>query len=223
MGIQLESFAKYEKSKPYNPWITRRPSSMEHANRILSEGRANGGGMSGMKVKIAQEKLMEHFPINHNELDTVKAKFELELNKTTTIHIRRGDYERVASCLVEFSEYEDLLRNLSPFIDSNLLFISDSSLPSEAKEKFKTSFPNSNIKFYTSHEISTTSAHDIMRMSRVLITANSTFSFSAGLLSDENTIVLSPIEFFGGEDGYLQSRVFNRYGNFFVMQKNSKE
>jgi hypothetical protein len=215
-GIHLESFKDYEKTKRFNPWVMRRPTTMDSVKHILKQEEKKKE-----RTTWSSDKIRQCFPIDQNALGSICKKHQIELNKTSTIHIRRGDYERVASRLVEYWEYEDLLKSVSPFIEKNLLFISDSGLPIEVKQNFIDSFPDRTIKFFTSHEISTKSAHDIMRMSKVLITANSTFSISAGLLSDENTIVLSPIDFFGGEDGYLQSRIFNRYGNFLVIQKNS--
>jgi hypothetical protein len=188
---------------------------MESVNQILK-----GERQKKQRTIWSSNKIRNLFPIDENALSSICKTYEIELDKTNTVHIRRGDYERVASRLVEYWEYEDLLKSFSPFIEKNILFISDSDLPKEVKQNFIDSFPDRSIKFFSSYEISTQSAHDIMRKSKVLITANSTFSISAGLLSDENTIVLSPIEFFGGEKGYLQSRIFNRYGNFIVMQKN---
>ena len=214
-GIYLESFKDYEKLERYNPWVMRRPTTMDSVNHILKQEK-----QKKQRTIWSSDKIKRLFPIDENALSSICKKYEIEIDKTTIIHIRRGDYERVASRLVEYWEYEDLLKSFSPIIEKNLLFISDSELPSEVKQNFIDSFPDRATKFFSSHEISTQRAHDIMRKSKVLITANSTFSISAGLLSDEDTIVLSPIEFFGGDKGYLQSRIFNRYGNFIVMQKN---
>ena len=211
-GIQLEDFAKFENKKPFNPWKTRRPSSLEVSNRLLNS--------TTKKIHQQIEPAKNLFPIDIEKLNALCKEFNLNLNETTCVHIRRGDYVRVASRLIEFQEYEELLQTIAICIDKNLIFISDSKLPNEIKARFAERFPRINISFFTSDEIPTKSAHDIMRTCKVLVTANSTFSISAGLLSNENTLVLSPIDYFGGKDGYMKSRIFNRNGEFFVMRKN---
>ena len=213
-GIQLADFEKFENSKPFNPWKTRRPSSLEVSYRLLNSTKNNYSGQV--------EPFKNLFPIDIENLNAVCEELKLNLQETACIHIRRGDYVRVASRLVEFQEYEELLLDFSPLLVRNFVFISDSELPAEVKEKFVYRFPRTNVNFYTSDDLPTKSAHDIMRMSKVLVTANSTFSISAGLLSDENTVVLAPIEYFGGKDSYVKSRMFNQYGDFFVMRKSPR-
>lgn len=211
-GIKLDDFSEYENSKPFNPWITRRPSTLEYSSRVQRR--------SSIEKLKPHKNIQEHFPINTPALIKALEEFEIELDKTVSIHIRRGDYVRVASRLVEYREYENVLKSISLQPNYKLLFLSDSELPSEVKEYFKKVFADRKVEFFSENDISTHLTHDLMRMSKVLITANSTFSISAGLLSDANSLVLSPIEFFGGEDGYLKSRIFNRYGQFFVLGKN---
>ena len=211
-GIKLDDFSEYENSKPFNPWITRRPSTLEYSSRVQRR--------SSIEKLKPHKNIQEHFPINTPALIKALEEFEIELDRTVSIHIRRGDYVRVASRLVEYREYENVLKSISLQPNYKLLFLSDSELPSEVKEYFKKVFADRKVEFFSENDISTHLTHDLMRMSKVLITANSTFSISAGLLSDANSLVLSPIEFFGGEDGYLKSRIFNRYGQFFVLGKN---
>ena len=209
-GISLDDFVKFENPKPFNPWITRRPSSIDFSRQIIKN--ENGAR------PLFPDYLKSLFPINFEETRKVLEEFKINLTTTITIHIRRGDYERVSSKLVEFSQYAELLESLIKINAFDLLFLSDTEIPQDVKNDLCSKFQKSEIRFLSNSHISANQAHDLMRMSRILITANSTFSISAGLLSEEETIVYSPLRFFGGKDGYLKSLTFNRYGEFFVMR-----
>jgi hypothetical protein len=78
--------------------------------------------------------------------------------------------------------------------------------------------PHSNIYFLSEEDLESGTVHDLMRLSKLLITANSTFSLSAGILASKETIVYSPILFFGGKDDYLKSRIFNQAGDYFLLR-----
>ena len=209
-GIELSDFSEFEKSKSFNPWITRRPSSLESSNSLNNSE----------KKSLVPNDVKDRLPIDLNNLQRALAKFDINLGRTITVHIRRGDYERVASRLVEIDEYTDLLEVLLKDINLDILFLSDTEIPQKIKNDLYKRFKKNKLKFFSNTDITTHQAHDLMRMSRILITANSTFSISAGLLSEENTTVYSPILFFAGKYGYSQSRTFNRYGEFFVMRQN---
>jgi hypothetical protein len=210
-GIELNDFSEFEKSKPFNPWITRRPSSLEFSNSLTNSE----------KKSLVPNDVKSILPVDLNNLRISLAKFDINLERTVTVHVRRGDYERVASRLVEIGEYTDLLEVILKDNTFDILFLSDTEIPQKIKKDLSERFQQNKLKFFSDTDITTHQAHDLMRMSRILITANSTFSISAGLLSEENTTVYSPILFFGGKYGYRQSRSFNRYGEFFVMRKNS--
>lgn len=207
-GIELNDFSEFEKSKPFNPWITRRPSSLEFSNSLTNNE----------KKPIVPDDLKDRLPVDLINLQLAVAKFDINLDRTITVHIRRGDYERVASRLIEIDEYSDLLEKILKDNSFDILFLSDTEVARKIQDDLTERFQQNNLKFFSNSNISTHLAHDLMRMSRILITANSTFSISAGLLSEEYTTVYSPILFFGGENGYIKSRIFNRYGQFFVMQ-----
>lgn len=210
-GIELNDFSEFENSRPFNPWITRRPSSLEFSNRLTHNE----------KKRRVPDDVKNRLPIDLKNLQHVLLNFDINLDRTLTVHVRRGDYERVASRLVEIDEYTGLLELLLNDNNLDILVLSDTEIPQKIKNYLIERFQQNKLKFFSNSDITTHQAHDLMRMSRILITANSTFSISAGLLSEENTTVYSPILFFGGKYGYSQSRTFNRYGEFFVMRKNS--
>ena len=210
-GISIKDLSPFKRKDKFNPWKNRRPSTLE-----LSEKNTES---ESEKKEIKGSNFHHHFPINKVELQNFVDQFEIDISKLTTVHIRRGDYERVASKILGISEYASLIKNLSNQINIDVIFLSDSKIPKNEIELLESVLPEKRLLFFSSEELSLGAAHDLMRCSKILITANSTFSISAGLLSDQSSLVFSPIMFFGGERGYRNSRLFNRNGDFFVIKK----
>jgi hypothetical protein len=208
-GIELSSLFEYEKNRDEVQRYTLRETPLETALKILQEKAIN-------QINYAEYK--DKFPINKERLDSIAKKIGIKIDGLTMIHIRRGDYERVASKVVGINEYVDFLNSISTFILGDVLFASDTELESQDQERLKKCFNVKKVLFFFGDQLPNGITHDLMRSSSILITANSTFSISAGFLSSERTLVFSPIEFFGGADGYIKSRIFNRYGEFFVLR-----
>ena len=213
-GVQIDDLKEYENNTSFNPWITRRPSSKELYKEKFSESRLDN--------RSENLDLRNHFPIDYAQIKLITDKYNLNLATTIAIHVRRGDYERVASRLIEYGEYKKLLLSITTLVDYDLIVISDSNIPIGVQNDLVETFSKRKVVFLPNLEISAKGAHDLMRVSRILVTANSTFSISAGLLSLDETVVFSPIQFFGGENGYLNSRIFNSNGEFYLMRRHSK-
>jgi hypothetical protein len=56
--------------------------------------------------------------------------------------------------------------------------------------------------------------HCLMRRAHLLVTSNSTFSFSAGLLGKEGQVVFSPLEFHAGKGSEKYNQTFRSVGSF---------
>ena len=210
-GIELDSFQKYENLKPFNPWKTRRPSTKETVDKVLKSNRVINSHI--------EQKFRTQFPMNKAELQKTIDNLRMELESVTTVHIRRGDYERVSSKIIGLSDYVNFIKTISKNLTKDVIFLSDSTLSNEDIELLESQLPDKRVIFLSNKELSPGTSHDLMRCSKILITANSTFSISAGLLSEPSTLVFSPILFFGGENGYINSRIFNQNGDFFIMRK----
>ncbi len=208
-GIELSSLFEYEKNPDQIQRYTLRETPLEVASKILKEKDIN-------QINYAEYK--DKFPINKERLQSIAKKIGIKIDGLTMIHIRRGDYERVASKVVGINEYADFLNSISTLILGDVLFVSDTELESQDQERLRKCLNVKGILFLFGDQLPSGIAHDLMRLSSILVTANSTFSISAGFISSEKTLVFSPIEFFGGTDGYIQSRIFNRYGEFFVLR-----
>jgi hypothetical protein len=100
----------------------------------------------------------------------------------------------------------------------NVFVFCDSKLPAKFGTELHEVLPKCIIKFYDGVEIDECLVHDLMRESKLLVTANSTFSFTAGLLSKPETLVFMPMTFYGGPKGILQGAKFRSSSDFFLMR-----
>lgn len=127
------------------------------------------------------------------------------------IHIRRGDYLQVASHIVSDSDYFSLIMKIKTLIPENVVLFSDSVIESSQKERWEEILKGKNVFFCVGNEYEEIEVHNFMRKVRVLVTGNSIFSLSAGLLSKNETIVFSPINFY---NSIPESKSFNPYLGF---------
>ena len=138
------------------------------------------------------------FPVDLNKTNEIKKVILGEVTEEyLVVHIRRGDYLYVASHLVSIQTYlRFIIQNRNEF-PKRIVFSSDSEFSHDEKENLSSSLKYFSIYFldiktYTAKEI-----HDFMRLASHLICANSTFSFSAGLLATESSKVYFPVQFQG--------------------------
>lgn len=111
------------------------------------------------------------------------------------VHLRKGDYVYVASHLISEKQVIALLSKISDFLPSKVFLASDGEIDQILIDWFKENRPNIRV-ITTAKNIDPFILHDLMRNSRLLIAANSTFSFSAALLSSEQTISFIPQIFY---------------------------
>ena len=112
------------------------------------------------------------------------------------IHIRRGDYLKVASSIMNAEEIIDLILKIKNLIPKNILISSDSLLEKTEIDLLNRTLTEFNYVFISPNE-SDLLVHDLMRYSKVLIASNSTFSFTAGLLSNKDCLFFFPTKYFG--------------------------
>ena len=125
---------------------------------------------------------------------------------------------RVSSRVISVSENAALLTKLQNQLPKAVFVFSDTALTEAEMDLIRVAAPHSNSYFLSEEDLESGAVHDLMRLSKLLITANSTFSLSAGILASKETIVYSPLLFFGGKDDYLKSRIFNQAGDFFLLR-----
>ena len=137
----------------------------------------------------------------------------------TAIHIRRGDYLQVASKIVNVDEYLQIINSLANLLSEKVLIISDSEVSDEEKSKLHKALENRELIYLDAPELDPFNIHCLLREATLLITANSTYSFSAGLLGRTGQTVFSPMQFHSGESSEKYNRSFRAAGTFFVWPK----
>ncbi len=136
------------------------------------------------------------FPVDEAETTRLKVEILGDVSEEfALIHIRRGDYIFAASHLVPVDVYAKFLQQQRGEIPSQIIISSDSELGAIEKESISQSVHGSTVHFLNPKTYSAKSIHDLMRSANLLICANSTFSFSAGLLASESTKVYFPVIF----------------------------
>lgn len=165
-------------------------------------------------------KYSSRFPINFADVDKfLDSEFSLVFgSRFAAIHIRRGDYLSVASHLVEEPTYLEFLKRIESILPSDIIFFSDSPLPEGFKVSATNILSEKRTYFHDHNETDECLIHDIMRLSSILVTGNSTFSFSAGLLAQESCLVFTPMRFYGGKSGDAESKYFRDSGDFFLRR-----
>ena len=133
------------------------------------------------------------------------------------VHVRRGDYLQVSSHLVSLNSYLVLLRKIKSFLPPSLVFFSDSEIDPKFKDVIIEEFFLQEIIFCEGDGYAEGEVHDFMRKCKILITGNSTFSLTAGLLAEQETIVFSPITFYSETFQTRTGNPFISIGEFFLF------
>jgi hypothetical protein len=137
------------------------------------------------------------FPINKLATSTYLESIVGSKNvEYCVVHIRRGDYLNVSDKIIEVDELIRLMQKIKHLLPRIILISSDSYLTLLEKEKLAECLPGFTYKYIEPSE-SPFLVHDLMRTSKVLIASNSTFSFSAGLLANDDCLVFFPTKYFG--------------------------
>lgn len=195
-------------------------------SRIISHLRKinpnNEENYSAIDRKQYRQKYLNKFPINEKELE----KFYLSLpnfkigQQHAVTHMRRGDFVQIASHVVPYSSYLNLISSLSDLLPNYLIFFSDSEVPEHFRESISEIVKERTTCIYIDDpEFNEYVIHDCMRMSNMLITGNSTFSFSAALLGREGQVKFSPLKFESGRQlSYKSNLSYQSAGRFFIWE-----
>lgn len=168
-----------------------------------------------------RKKYLDRFEFDSKQVNTFREEIiGLEIKKSYgVVHIRRGDYLQVASKVINFDEYLNLLLTLRELIPKDLLIVSDSQLHVKEKEKLSSHFgENHNLVFLDDPQLNPFLIHCILREADVLVTSNSTFSFSAALLGKSGQRAFSPVNFHSGESVEKYNRSFRAAGSFMTLK-----
>lgn len=149
---------------------------------------------------------------------------ELRLTESgvfAAIHVRRGDYLDVASRVIPLRDALSIARRIGGILPKDVVFLSDDPFSSHDKETASELLADRNCIFLDDPNPHT--SHGVMRLAQVLVTSNSTFSWTAALMMEqENAIAVSPIQFFGDRQTSLNA-VFQASADWMILRPwNSK-
>jgi hypothetical protein len=145
----------------------------------------------------------------------------LRSHKVTTdyyaIHLRRGDFLTAASVIVPDSDVLVLIEKLFKNIEKRPVFIfSDSKVKNKWISDLKKLGFNKVILCGpgSTNQLQT---HDLMRCAKILVTSNSTFSFSAGILARKDQLTIIPMRFYSGYRDAPANQAINQLSNFSIL------
>lgn len=160
--------------------------------------------------------------INFSLLEGFKSEIGIGVNDDySVVHIRRGDYLRVASHIVSDSMWLGVIDKIKSMTRSNLVITSDSKIPESTKKELNRILHDTSIRvsYLEGNRVDECILHDFMRSAKVLVTSNSTYSFSAAILSEPQTFCVIPSVFYGGQELEKINRGFRSAGDFFILNK----
>ena len=159
-------------------------------------------------------------PINQDAYLAFKSSLGLNAeSRYSVVHVRRGDYLRVASKIVSDQEWLRALRMMISQIEDFLIISSDSELPMQTKSQVAelASVSRVEVVFLEGGHFDECDLHDLMREADVLIASNSTFSFTAAILGKQGMKSLIPNSFYGGSELEEINAGVRSAGTFFVL------
>jgi hypothetical protein len=203
-GIELEELRKFESRSKLSLLKAKRDfvTDLEITQEYWKNSRA---------------KYLNRFPLDELKLQIFLQKVAKKSNLQNygAIHIRRGDYLKVASKVIGLDEYVAFLKNIRNILPNLSFIITDSALTPEEKQELSEAVGiGCEVVFLDGPGHDPFILHCLMRNSQLLVTANSTFSFSAGLLGKQGQVVFSPLEFHGGKGSEKYNRTFRSVGSF---------
>jgi len=183
--------------------------------RLLSSVRTQDRALKYSWQQLAST-FRERFPIEDEKVEKFANAIGLDLKeKYAVVHIRRGDYVQVASLLLDESDQITLVKQLGALLPSKVLVISDTVITNEVKQKFKVGSTQEFI-FIDDANVDAGLLHDLMRLAKLVVASNSTFSFTAGILNETDALVLSPLNFAKREPTSSPDSLFRSSGDFFI-------
>lgn len=204
-NLPISEFQKFERKSKRNLLKAKRD--------FLSDEELTDDYWTESRVKYKSKFQFDLAKLNTYFEDLIQINFK---EPFAAIHIRRGDYLQVASKLIHFDEYIELVSSIKKLLPTRVIVISDSEVGKEDKSKAESLLGDHQVEFLDSPGIDPFNVHCLLREAKVLITANSTYSFSAGLLGLQGQVVFSPMQFHNGKDSEKYNRTFRAAGSFFI-------
>ena len=205
-GVQIESLAKYQDKT--------RLSKFKNKKDYLSLSEIESEYWSSSRIKF---KSIFDFDVEFIT-NLIEDTWQIPPNaKYATLHIRRGDYLEVASRVITMENYRNLILRIGDLLPKYLILISDSEIEESELRNLQEVLPDDvELLIWDDPSADPFILHCIMRLADLLITGNSTFSFSAALLGKNDQTVFSPVDFHSGPGAEVYNRTYRSIGGFQV-------
>lgn len=113
------------------------------------------------------------------------------------LHVRRGDYLNVASYLIPDEAYFRAVCAVRRLVD-HIVVLSDTDIGAALTQRLQSLPASDSVVVVTGGEARL--AHDLMRLSDILIASNSQLSYTAAALRAEDQLTLMPLRHAGDAD-----------------------
>lgn len=134
------------------------------------------------------------------------------------IHLRRGDYLKVASRIVTNEEILSLAAKLFNLIrPAPLILFSDSTIESDLVTTLR-EITKCEVLPIGPNELEDFIVHDVMRLSKVLVCSNSSFSLSAAYLAKDDQLTILPMNFYQGYREDALNKLIQTLSNFTILK-----
>ena len=205
-GVRIESLDKYQDKT----WLSKFKGKKDYLSS--SEIKSEYWVSSRIKFKSIFDFDIESIKILIEDRWQIPPKA-----KYAVVHVRRGDYLKVASKVITMQDYKNLILRIGDLLPKYLILISDSEIEESEVGNLQEVLPE-DVKLLVWDEPAADpfTVHCIMRLADLLITGNSTFSFSAALLGKNDQTVFSPVDFHSGPGTEVYNRTFRSVGGFQV-------
>ena len=162
------------------------------------------------------QELKSKFPISPDLIGFLESLNLNQESKFTFIHIRQGDYLENSSRIITIDEVLDGIKRFPKLTGTRVLLASDSTFTPFERLKIEANLNDYQVTFLDSN-IDSFLIHGAMRFATMLITSNSTFSWSAGFLTCRvSPIILSPTHFFGVNNHQI-NQIFQYSSKWMLM------
>lgn len=181
-GISLEELTRTD-SKFKNFWVK---SNLDDKGKQLEHFFKNG---------IEKYKWTNIFPISDETLSSLNEFGVNSDSKYSAIHVRRGDFLKFASIVVDDDRILHFLSVIKHLLHLKIFIVSDDDFESSLKDKINRVLLDCSIEYINGGDELT--IHGLLRNASLLITSNSMFSLSAAILQKKGGVAMLPKQFFG--------------------------
>ena len=187
---------------PLRPWELHnygidlssvRENSVKYRSLFNSYQKISKGNRPFLETLI-NRNWSDTFPLVAGVRNTLANDIGLIEQDYCVVHLRRGDYLQFSSKIVGLSTVLKLCESIKLLLPHTIIFVSDDPFLTPERNAVQSFFHQHDIHFLDNVDLHI--CHGIMRMAKILIASNSTFSWTASLMRERSdSLTFSPTTF----------------------------